>query len=186
LDLVGDSFVTVGARSTWAAVATLPEEVHSVLRPPPLRQAAGVLLGLIDRATKVVRLAAPYVDAQAVAFLSDSLATARRRGADITVVTSDGRGMEFSALDRCALPAGSGGLDVTEVRTELSSLGSHAKVLLVDDAHAYVGSANVTAAGFGRHVEIGVEVSGPQAEDLARLLVAVERLGVRVINAPRT
>ena len=144
------------------------------------------MLELIDRATTVVRLAAPFVDGQAVAFLAASLAAARRRGADVRVVTSAGRGVEFAVLNLPPVDGGSGALSVTEVRTELSSLGSHAKVLLVDDVHGYVGSANLTTAGFGRHVEIGVEVSGPQAEDLARLLVALERLGTRVISAPRT
>ena len=139
---------------------------------------------MIDSATEVVRLAAPFVDARAVGFLSGSLVAARRRGVDVNVITSVDRGMEFESLNVGSRPEW-GGLRITEVRTELSSLGSHAKVLLVDDSRGYVGSANLTTAGFGRHVEIGVEVAGPQVDDLARLLVALERLGTCLPSVER-
>ena len=43
--------------------------------------------------------------------------------------------------------------------------------------------ANVTAAGFGRHVEIGVEVAGPQVRVLERMLDALQRRGTVVIDA---
>ncbi len=88
--------------------------------------------------------------------------------------------MEFARL-RNSEPL-RGGLHVTEVQTDLSALGSHAKVLAVDDERAYVGSANLTTAGFGRHVEMGVEVVGRQVEDLTRVLVALERLGRRLFS----
>lgn len=179
LELAGDSFDIVGSQATWAPVATLPPEVNAEMRPPALRQTAGVLLELIDRATTLIRMAAPFVDSQAMRFLFGALEAARRRGVDIRVVTSVGRGMEFATLGVGSDDRSMGQLRVTEVRTDLSSLGSHAKVLVVDDRWAYVGSANLTAAGFGRHVEIGVEVTGPQVEDLARLLLALERLGTR-------
>ena len=49
--------------------------------------------------------------------------------------------------------------------------------MVVDSEYGYVGSANLTAAGFGRHVEIGVELAGPQVAELARVLAALERAG---------
>jgi len=183
LELAGDSFDSVGDPISWTLVATLPPEVRRKMRPPALRQTAGVLLGLIDRSTTVIRMAAPFVDSQAMRFLFDALEAARRRGVDISFVTSIGRGMEFAGLDAGSDDRSMGHVRITEVQTELSALGSHGKVLVVDDRWAYVGSANLTAAGFGRHVEIGVEVTGPQVEDLARLLLALERLGTRPFNS---
>jgi phosphatidylserine/phosphatidylglycerophosphate/cardiolipin synthase-like enzyme len=183
LELAADSFDSVCSPISWTLVATLPPEVRWGMRPPALRQTAGVLLGLIDRSTTVIRMAAPFVDSQAMRFLFVALETARRRGVDISVITSVGRGMEFADLDAGSNDRSTGHVRITEVRTELSALGSHAKVLVVDDRWAYVGSANLTAAGFGRHVEIGVEVTGPQVEDLARLLLALERLGTRPFNS---
>lgn len=180
LELAADSFDIAGPTVTWAPVATLPGEVRHLLRPPPLRQTAGVMLELIDAAADELILATPFVDLRAVAAMSGSLASARRRGVDLAIVTSVGRGQSFAAIAMNDESDGLGGLRVTEVRTEVSPLGSHAKVLVVDRRRAYVGSANLTAAGLGRNVEIGVEVTGPQVEDLARLLGALERVGTRV------
>jgi hypothetical protein len=182
LDLVGDSFDLAPPRSTWAPVATLPAEVLSLVRPPPMRQTAGVLLALIDRSTECVTLAAPFVDSAAVHHLHGSLMAAVRRGVAVHVLTSVGRGAEWAPLVDDALGTPRCNLAVTELHTEISTLGSHAKVLLVDRNEGYVGSANLTAAGLGRHVEIGVELSGPQVDELARLLDAVERLGTRVVS----
>jgi phosphatidylserine/phosphatidylglycerophosphate/cardiolipin synthase-like enzyme len=182
LDLVGDSFDIPAPRANWAPVATLPTEIRFLMRPQPLRQTAGVLLGLIDRSVESLMLAAPFIDSPAVAFLRESIAASLRRGVRVHVLTSSGRGRELNHLIHDACRSRNGRLVVTEVHTEMSSLGSHAKVLLVDRTEAYVGSANLTAAGLGRHVEIGVELSGPQVEDLARLLDAVERLGTRMVS----
>ncbi len=76
-----------------------------------------------------------------------------------------------------------GTLRVTEIVTDLSPLGSHAKVFVADREHGYVGSANITGAGLGRHVEIGVELSGPQIEKFVRVLVALEHAGTLVLVA---
>ncbi|MGH9090803.1 MAG: phospholipase D-like domain-containing protein [Acidimicrobiales bacterium] len=182
LDLVGDSFDLAPPRATWAPVATLPPEIRLLMRPPPVRQTAGVLLGLIDRSTECITLAAPFVDSAAVHHLRGSLVAAMRRGVRVKVLTSIGRGGEWTPRVDDALGTPRCNLTVTELHTEISTLGSHAKVLLVDRTEGYVGSANLTAAGLGRHVEIGVELSGPQVDELARLLAAVERLGTRVVS----
>lgn len=184
LELAGDSFEVVGPPSDWAPVATLPPEVRALLHPPPLRQTAGVFLELIDGARHRLRLAMPFIDLSGVEFLTGSLSAAGGRGVAVSVVTSAGNGDQFTGLGDM-WPEGQGPLAVTEVRTELSSLGSHAKVLVADDERGYVGSANLTAAGLGRHVEIGVEVSGPQVEELARVFDALERAGYPVVSAGR-
>jgi phosphatidylserine/phosphatidylglycerophosphate/cardiolipin synthase-like enzyme len=139
-----------------------------------------VFLELIDRARDRLRLAVPFIDPSGAEFLGGSLTTAGRRGVAVSVITSEGNGDRFSEL-ATSWPAGRATLTVTEIRTELSSLGSHAKVLVADGERGYVGSANLTAAGLGRHVEIGVEVGGPQVEELTRVLDALERAGRRVL-----
>jgi len=183
LELVGDSFDIVGPTATWAPVATLPREVARTLRLPALRQTAGVLLELIDGAVEEVVLAAPYVDAPGVETLHAALSAARMRGVDLTVITSLGRGVVFASLASLAAPAGRGGLRVAEVRTDVSPLGSHAKLLVADRRRAYIGSANFTAAGFGRNVEVGVRVEGAQVDEVARLLDALARCGTLVTPA---
>lgn len=180
LELVANSFDPIRTEPSWALVATLPTELRRLLRPPPLRQTAGVLVELLDRARSEARLAAPFVDQPAVAFLSDAILGAGSRGAEIRIVTSVGHGGLFDNLGHRWREEPRARLRVTEVHTDLSSLGSHAKVLVVDDERGYVGSANLTAAGFGRHVEIGVELAGPQIAELSAVLDALERVGVVV------
>ena len=152
------------------------------MHPPPFRQTAGTLLGLIDRSSENVFLAAPFIDGHAVGFLSYSLVTAMKRGVKIDVLTSAGKGVEMRPLIDEAIADSRCRMTVTELETVISSLGSHAKVLLVDDREAYVGSANLTSAGLGRHVEIGVELAGPQVDDLVRLFASLDRLGRRVFQ----
>lgn len=187
LDLAADSFSVMGSQRFWAPVATLPSELRPLLRPPPLRQTAGVLLDMIDHAAEKTQLAAPFVDPHAVAFLAESLLGAARRSVDVTVITSLGQGVHFAELSRrwSADHEARGRLRVTEVQTHLSSLGSHAKVIVVDSRRGYVGSANLTAAGLGRHVEIGVELAGPQVAELTAVLAALERAGSTVLTAGR-
>jgi hypothetical protein len=181
LCLVADSFSTFPPAHSWALVATLPPHLQGRLHPPPIRQTAGVLLELMDAAHAEIIVAAPFVDVHAVDFLSASIVTAGRRGVTVRVVTSSGQAMPFVELLKRWPPHPLGSLLVTEVLTDLSQLGSHAKVLVVDREVAYVGSANITGAGLGRHVEIGVMLSGPQVADLVQLLNALERLGTAVV-----
>jgi phosphatidylserine/phosphatidylglycerophosphate/cardiolipin synthase-like enzyme len=187
LELAADSFTALGTAPFWAPVATLPNELRPLLRPPPLRHTAGVLLDLVDRAALEIWLAAPFVDRDAVDFLTDSLIGAGRRSVIVAVITSTGQGVHFVELAGRwnSEPDVRGRLRVSEVQTHLSSLGSHAKVIVVDSQRGYVGSANLTAAGLGRHVEIGVELAGPQVADLTRVLMALERAGSTTLTAGR-
>jgi len=177
LRLVGDSFAPVGPRAGWNLVATLPPGLRHAMRPPALPQTGGVLLELLERATDRVALAAPFVDRAAVDFVAPSLVEAGRRGADVRILTSPGALLAFDGLVARWATVPVHVLRLTEVATDLSPLGSHAKVVVVDGMVAYIGSANLTTGGLARHIEIGVEVFGPQVADLERLLLAIERLG---------
>lgn len=185
LELAADSFDPLGPASTWAPVATLPPELRAVLQPPPLRHTAGVLLDVIDRAANDIRIAAPFADRPAVEFLTQPLIGAGHRGVDVTVVTSPGHASLFAEPARQwnSGPGTRSRLRVSEVQTHLSPLGSHAKVLVADSEHGYVGSANLTSAGLSRHMEIGVELAGPQVADLTRVLIALDRIGTLVLTS---
>jgi hypothetical protein len=181
LCLVADSFGTFPPAQSWSLVATLPPHLRGQLNPPPIRQTAGAFLELMDAARSEIIMAAPFVDAHAVEFISASIVIAVRRGVAVRVVTSSGQAMPFVEVVKKLPIDSSGNLRVTEILTDLSQLGSHAKVLIIDRDVAYVGSANITGAGLGRHVEIGVILSGPQISDLVQLLNALERLGTNVV-----
>jgi phosphatidylserine/phosphatidylglycerophosphate/cardiolipin synthase-like enzyme len=183
LELVANSFEAMGVASFWAPVATLPARLHPLLHPPAMRQTAGVLLELVDRARKKIWLAAPFIDPYGVGFMTNALCAAGIRGVDISVVTSAGQGLLFVDLAGQWRAQSTGSLHVSEVHTDLSPLGSHAKLLVIDDERAYVGSANLTAAGLGRHIELGVELAGTQVVELSAVLVILQRIGVDCVAA---
>lgn len=58
----------------------------------------------------------------------------------------------------------------------------HSKVLVVDAAEAYVGSANFTKYGFSRNLEIGVVVSGSRVDQLSSLLAHVVDHGAHEVE----
>lgn len=182
LALVQDSFAVLGTVSTWTPVATVPPPLRPAIRAPVLRQTGGVLLELLEGARVSVRMAAPYVDGDAVRFLEDALLGCAARRVEVTVLTSLGSSAPFRGLLAHWPRPPSGRLVVVELETALSTLGSHAKVLVADGERAYVGSANLTAAGLGRHVELGVELAGDRVHDLNAVLQALSRLGTVALD----
>jgi phosphatidylserine/phosphatidylglycerophosphate/cardiolipin synthase-like enzyme len=176
LRLVGDSFEPRPVPGRWALVATVPPDV--AVRPP-MRRTAGVIVGQIERARRSLFLAAPFVDTSALRFLGPPLLAAAGRGVPVRMLTSADSAPAVRELgERWPADSAGGPLVVaTTPATALSTLGSHAKVVVADGEHAYVGSANLTAAGLGRHVELGVEIEGVEVQELSRLLLALSRLG---------
>jgi phosphatidylserine/phosphatidylglycerophosphate/cardiolipin synthase-like enzyme len=176
LRLVGDSFEARPARGLWALVATVPPDIPV---RPPMRRTAGVLIEQIERARRSLLLAAPFVNAAALRFLGPPLLAAAARGVEVRVLTSADSTPAVAEFAACWPTGGvSRPLAVaTALATDLSTLGSHAKVVVVDGERAYVGSANLTAAGLGRHVELGVEIEGAEVQELTRLLLGLSRLG---------
>jgi phosphatidylserine/phosphatidylglycerophosphate/cardiolipin synthase-like enzyme len=171
LRLVADSFTPIPVPPNWELVATVPPTLGRSLRPV-LRRTAAVLLERFEQARKRVILAAPFMDAKGVGFLSDAVVDAGRRGITIQIITTDSSADALNPL-RCRWKDATGSLHLSLLRTPDSPLGSHAKVVVTDDSRAYIGSANLTSAGLSRHLELGVEVAGPQVADLARLLRSV-------------
>jgi len=62
-------------------------------------------------------------------------------------------------------------------------LGSHAKFLLCDGKHAYVGSANLTRRGIAGNIELGVLLHGKPAREVAAFVEALLDSG-DLIEAP--
>lgn len=136
-----------------------------------------MLLEIIDHARREIWLTAPFIERGGVEFLSEALVGALERGVSVHFVTRPGA-LEGAALARLVEEADAlgPGLRVFEVATEASDLGSHAKVCLADDEVCYIGSANLTAHGFGRHLELGARLNGP---DVAVIRAALEAIAYR-------
>ena len=156
---------------SWEAVASLPGK--SPL-PDGLRRTTGeTMIGLASGARRRIRLAAPYVDESGVGFLCDSISAATRRG--VMVELFDPVYWEPArAAARILLEAVAAFGDPRKMRLVYSTEDapfSHLKVMLVDGRAAYVGSANLTAAGLaGRNLELGVLVYGRQVSVVERIL----------------
>jgi phosphatidylserine/phosphatidylglycerophosphate/cardiolipin synthase-like enzyme len=171
LRLVGDSFLPIPSPPTWELVSTVPRTYAKAIRPV-MRRTATVILERFERAEIDVVLAAPFIDEGGISFLTDAAVDAGTRGVDLHIITSEGSEPALAVL-RGQWPRNAGSLSITVLRTPDSRLGSHAKVVISDRDHAYLGSANFTAAGLSRHLELGVELEGPQVAELARLMLAI-------------
>ena len=138
-----------------------------------LDQKPGRLIGMAASAQKLIRLSAPYVDEAGIRFLLDSIAASTLRG--VTIELFDPRAWEparaaVEALERAVGLEG----DLSRLRVVRATRDApfaHLKVMVVDGATAYVGSANITAAGLaGRNLELGVMVQGVQVALIDHIL----------------
>lgn len=155
----------------WEVVASLP---GGVALPRGLRRTTGeTMIGLASNAEQRIRLAAPYVDQSGIGFLTDSLVAATRRG--VAVELFDPRSWEparaaTAALTEAIMAHG----DASRFRLLRSTPDApfaHLKVMVVDGSAAYIGSANITAAGLaGRNLELGVLVRGDGVSVIDRIL----------------
>jgi PLD-like domain len=182
LDLAGSSLSTVPSPSSWAPVGTVPEQLRRRVVVPGLLQTAGVLLDIIDHAHTHLWMTAPFIERTGMDFLAEAIVGAVARGVRVVVITRpevaehDVLSGIVTRLDGERLT----GLGVVEVETDASELGSHAKVCLADDRVCYLGSANLTAYGLGRHLELGARLSGPDVATVRAAVEAIADLGRQV------
>ena len=137
------------------------------------RMTIGVLTQLIAQARQTVLLSAPFLQP---GFgipdgpITDAVKSALKRGVDVSVLSTV-RGLHAIAVDD--LRQASGGclrlFSTAANMLDAQQLGSHAKFCLVDSETAYVGSANFTGPGLGRHLELGLLVSGEAAQKIDAL-----------------
>jgi len=168
------STTTGDVTSAWSLVVTLPPSMEpSVDGPGSTPETEAAIVGLLDSARRAVVMTAPFTDAAAAARLAEAILDCGRRGVDVSMMTSPGRGTAFDKVaarwPRAAL-AGAEFRCLEGGSVAGGGIGSHAKVCLVDGVRAYIGSANLTAAGLGRQFEVGALVEGGQVERLAVLL----------------
>jgi phosphatidylserine/phosphatidylglycerophosphate/cardiolipin synthase-like enzyme len=159
------------SKDTWEVVASLPT---GVALPRGLTRTTGeTMISLASNARQQIRLAAPYVDEAGIGFLTDSIVAASRRG--VLVELFDPRSWEPA---RAATAALSQAVAKHGDSTKFRLLGmtpdapfAHLKVMVVDASTAYIGSANITAAGLaGRNLELGVLVRGAPVDLIDRIL----------------
>lgn len=155
----------------WEVVASLPAGISL---PPALHRTTGeTLIGLASSARDRIRLSAPYIDEPGIGFLTDSIVGATRRG--VTVELFEPRSWQeartaTAGLDEAVASSG----DRTRfrlLRIMADAPFAHLKVMVVDSEVAYIGSANITAAGLaGRNLELGVLVRGGQVAVIDHIL----------------
>jgi phosphatidylserine/phosphatidylglycerophosphate/cardiolipin synthase-like enzyme len=151
-------------KETWEVVASLPADGGPL--PRGLRRTTGeTMIGLASTARDRIRLAAPYVDEPGIGFLADALAAATRRGVAVELfdpVRWEPARAAIAALRNAVTESGNSS-SLRLVRALPDAPFAHLKVMVVDGSAAYIGSANITAAGLaGRNLELGVLVRGSQ------------------------
>lgn len=156
-----------------------------------MSQLLSTLASQIKSASDSIVIVSPFFEGTGFERLYGVLADAIERGIDVTVVTrylEDTSSHNFAALsdfveyvreDR-GLAGGLHAVDYTvwdedvppNNRTQDGSKPAftlHAKVMLFDEAAAYIGSANVTDYGFDRFLELGVLLEGPGVKSYRKL-----------------
>lgn len=163
-----------GAPTEVEVLATLPAgPAPGQLSGTRIRPLAPRLRRILLEAQESLRLANPYFDPDQK--IIDDIMGLPRKGVDTRVLTREidqpDHRQVFNwmaqELDRDAL----GRLDIRELY-ELDTTGrqaaaTHAKLMVVDDTVAYVGSANLTVTSLGSNFEVGVLISGPPVADIA-------------------
>jgi len=162
----------------WEIVASLPA---GAALPNGLRRTTGeTLIGLASSAQRRIRFVAPYIDESGIGFLIDSIVAATRRGVEVELFEPQGweagRAAE-SALAK-AVAAHGDPRRFGWIRIVPDAPFVHLKVMVVDASTAYIGSANITAAGLaGRNLELGVLVHGAQVALIDRIIDVYQARG---------
>ncbi len=167
--VLGRRSVVVG--EPWDLVASLPAGSRL---PIGLRRTTGeTLVQLVVGATRTLRLAAPFIDRPGLGFIRDALAAATGRNVHLEILVPTRSTHANDALDQleltihdCGTPA-----NFSVSRLRFDAPWAHLKVLTADSLAAYIGSANVTAAGLaGQNLELGVLVRGAGVAAVERIL----------------
>lgn len=141
-------------------------------RPDLLEDVTGVWaigqewLELIRAARQEIVFVLPALDEQAASNLRDALSAAHRSGVALTVVYGTLGSKERLANGLAILRSCISGAKFLAWPSEMGFL--HAKLICIDAASAYVGSANLTDYGWHRNIELGVTLGGLGAKPLIR------------------
>ncbi len=152
-------------------VITAPEPYGAALaHRMRCRMTLGVLTQLLAEAKRYVVIGSPFMQpgyGLSSGTLAEALQAALQRGVNVDVV---GTGQGLQTLDTTWLSQSAIGclrlFRPKENMEDAQRLGSHAKFCVADGLSAYVGSANLTAPGLGRHLEMGLLVQGKVARQV--------------------
>ena len=162
---------SVAFAEPWYLVASLPP---GEILPAGLHYTtAETLTHLITGSARTLRLAAPFIDRLGLSYLGDALAAATQRGVELEVLLPTRSTHADDAVDELRDKIRRSGsvarFSVSQLRFDAP--WAHLKVLTADTSSAYIGSANVTAAGLsGQNLELGVLVRGPAVAVVERVL----------------
>lgn len=156
---------------TWSYRSLLPPATRSRFRD--LDQ---FVRELCSSAREQVIIVAPYLSPLGMKGLRPALATSAQRGAWIRILTGDVR--DPAAWNRRALATLVEDQDGALVRSRLRILTPtealpaliHAKMILTDHQHGYLGSANLSQSAMDSNLELGVSLAPVQVRALESLI----------------
>lgn len=155
----------------WEQVVTVPDYLRNDLPFGEVQETARVVIGLVAGASSRVVMASPFLD-EGFDALTPHVSKLLSRGGTFLLLTRElerSGSHNFAVVDKlrdqCGNPPG-----LQVVSWEEKGLGLHMKTVIADSERAYVGSANLTTGGFGRHAELGVLLEGPSVRRVERVL----------------
>ena len=170
-------------------VATLPPDAPSWLSNCVDHTGLG-LRHLAVQAQESLCIAAPYLDPEETVI--EDIAALPSQGVSVQLLTREATGDDADQEQRESLEQLAAKIPTTEknafVARDLYSTDSigrqrtavHAKVIVVDDSRAYVGSANFTQTGLDSNFELGVLVDGPLVDDIVTLFDEIFQMADRI------
>lgn len=157
-------------------VWTLPKELGLPALEDSYSDAA---IALVEATNASLILVSPFMEAKGVGRLLDPLLKALQRGVRVSIFThgaSDISSYASAALEELRREAKGldGRLEVFSAREELPVL-LHSKLIVGDNQHAIVGSANLTGKGLAENLEAGVVLGAESATQVIGVLDALKR-----------
>ncbi len=166
-------------------VCSIPELVERAMRGTLAKTGiwpGGILdclAGLLASATEEVLMISPYWSAAGVETIARRMANHHLRGVKVTIMTlpsTHHKPEALRGLSRFREILGDLGAECETLSFCPSSVWTpllHAKALVADKTHGYIGSANLTSNGLDGSVELGVVIHGTKAVQLASWMRAL-------------
>lgn len=165
-------------------IATLPDNfLVDSQTPPAISSLSSALHRLVTEAGQEILILNPYFEQIGFDRLSSALLAAAKRGVSITVVTyqlSNPTSLNYRVLREIAEQARTRDLiEQFDFRDYQHNIGNrvlpvaHAKIVFIDEAKGYIGSANLTEYGMACNLEVGVILDGPETEKLKQIFEGI-------------
>jgi phosphatidylserine/phosphatidylglycerophosphate/cardiolipin synthase-like enzyme len=160
---------------------TLPGGLDIQNGPPP-RSLAALMTSVVSDARERLYLVSPFLDEQGAEFLIGPVSGAARRGVTVYLIShgldeKDSAASAALQVFRREVPK-IRAFTAPRIERGPGYLIFHAKLIVADDKHAVLASANLTSYGMATHFEVGVGVSGKVASALESLIVQVIKSGI--------